>query len=72
MFGTTTKEGDEEGCLLGCYRMIMDIDRCFRGAYCLHHQGDLMMETENISKTPVNYKVTKRKFAKEKLRNSSK
>jgi hypothetical protein len=22
---------------------LVETDQCFRGAYCLHHQGDLMM-----------------------------
>jgi hypothetical protein len=32
---------------------IAEIDKRFRGAYCLHHQGAVMMEVENISETPV-------------------
>jgi hypothetical protein len=35
----------------------LEVDQCFRGAYCLHHQGDgimaLMMEAVCTSETPV-------------------
>jgi hypothetical protein len=28
-----------QNCLLGCTACKMIVDRRFRGAYCLHHQG---------------------------------
>jgi hypothetical protein len=38
---------------------IVEIDRCFRGAYRLHHQGD--EETVSTSETSVNfYEKTRR------------
>jgi hypothetical protein len=45
---------------------LVHFDRCFEGAYCLHHQGDeqlvaLMMEAISISETSVNiYQKTQR------------
>jgi hypothetical protein len=38
---------------------LLDVDRCFREAYCLHHQGDeseidMMMEAVSSSETQVN------------------
>jgi hypothetical protein len=38
-------------------------DRCFRGAYCLHHQGDdqlitLMMEAVRATETSVSIYLT--------------
>jgi hypothetical protein len=32
---------------------LVDTDRCFRGAYCLHHQGKMMMEAVNSPETSV-------------------
>jgi hypothetical protein len=43
---------------------LVDIDRCFRGAYCLHYQGvssltTLMMEAVSSSETLLNiYQTT--------------
>jgi hypothetical protein len=31
------------------------VDRRFRGTFCLHHQGALMMESARTSETSVNY-----------------
>jgi hypothetical protein len=40
----------------------VEVDRSFRGAYCLHHQGEefiaLMMEAVHTSETSVNFNVT--------------
>jgi hypothetical protein len=38
---------------------LEEIDRHFRGAYCLHHQGELlMMEAVSTSETSVNFYET--------------
>jgi hypothetical protein len=34
---------------------LVEVFRRFRGACCLHHQGDLMMETASTSETSVNF-----------------
>jgi hypothetical protein len=39
---------------------LIDIGRRFRGAYCLHHQDDEMMETVSSSETSVNIYQTTR------------
>jgi hypothetical protein len=36
----------------------VEVDRRFRGAYCVHHQGDLMMEAVGPSETSINFNVT--------------
>jgi hypothetical protein len=46
---------------------VVDVDRRFRGAYCLHHQGDvsitaLMMETVRISETSVYFQESTRHY----------
>jgi hypothetical protein len=35
-----------------------EVDRRFRRAYCLHHQGALMMEAVRTSETSANFNVT--------------
>jgi hypothetical protein len=39
---------------------LVEVDQCFRGAYCLHYQGDcLLIKTVHTSETSVNfYKTT--------------
>jgi hypothetical protein len=37
---------------------MIEIDRRFRDAYCLHHQGDLMIETVSTSETSANFYQT--------------
>jgi hypothetical protein len=45
---------------------LVDIERRFRGAYCLHQQGDLMMEAVNSSETSANvYQTTRRKMTED-------
>jgi hypothetical protein len=36
----------EDGCLLGC--SLVDIDRRFRGAYCLHHQATYIHPSSHL------------------------
>jgi hypothetical protein len=44
----------------------VEVDRRFRGAYCLNHQGDvLMMEAVRTSETSVNFNVTTRRYIPE-------
>jgi hypothetical protein len=49
---------------------IHDVQRRFKGAYCLHHQGDsffvLMMEAVRTSETSFNFNVTTRRYIPEK------
>jgi hypothetical protein len=50
---------------------LVEIDRCFRGAHCLHHQGDvliaLMMEAVSISETLVSfYQTTQRNIPEDR------
>jgi hypothetical protein len=40
---------------------LMDIDQRFRGVYCLHNQGALVMEAVSCSETLVNiHQITRR------------
>jgi hypothetical protein len=46
----------------------IDVDRRFRGAYCLHDKGDeiaLMMEAVRTSETSVNINLTTRRYIPE-------
>jgi hypothetical protein len=43
----------------------VDVDRRFRGAHCLHHQGVLMMEVALISETSANINLTTRRYIPE-------
>jgi hypothetical protein len=47
----------------------VEVDRCFIGAYCFHHQGYLfiapMMEAVHTSETSVNFNVTPRRYIPE-------
>jgi len=43
----------------------VEVDRRFRGAYCLHHQGALMMEAVRTSETSVNFNLTTRRYIPE-------
>jgi esterase/lipase superfamily enzyme len=36
---------------------LVEIDRYFIGAYCLHHQGDEMMEVPSAFETYVRFQV---------------
>jgi hypothetical protein len=40
---------------------LVDIYRRFRGVYCLHHQGDLMMEAVITSETSIIFYETTRR-----------
>jgi hypothetical protein len=37
---------------------FIETDQCFRDSYCLHHQGELMMEAVSISETLVIFHKT--------------
>jgi hypothetical protein len=39
---------------------MVEVDRRFRGSYCLHHQGALAMEAVRTSETSVNYYTSRR------------
>jgi hypothetical protein len=41
-------EYDVQSCLLGCTACKMIVDRRFRGAYCLHHQGSSLKRRSTI------------------------
>jgi hypothetical protein len=47
----------------------VEVDRRFRGAYCLHHQGDsvivLIMEAVRTSETSVNFNLNTRRYIPE-------
>jgi hypothetical protein len=44
----------------------LDVDQRFKGAYCLHHQGDgLIMEEVRTSETLVNINLTARQYMPE-------
>jgi DNA topoisomerase VI subunit B len=43
----------------------VDVDRRFRGAYCLHHQGALMIEAVRTTETSVNIYSTTRQHIPE-------
>jgi hypothetical protein len=46
----------------------IDVDRRFRGAYCLHHQGDLialMMKAVRTSEMSVNIYLTTQHYSPE-------
>jgi hypothetical protein len=55
------------------FRVFLDVAPCshvevyrrFRGAYCLHHQGALMMEAVRTSETSVNIYLTTRRWITE-------
>jgi hypothetical protein len=40
------------------FRVFWDVLQCFRGAYCLHHQGAQMMDAVRTSETSVNIYLT--------------
>jgi hypothetical protein len=41
---------------------LVEVERRFRGAYCLHHQGDLIaLEAERVLDTSVNFYEIKRR-----------
>jgi hypothetical protein len=40
---------------------MVETDRRFRGAYCLHHQGALVMEALSTSETSVDFYHTARR-----------
>jgi hypothetical protein len=45
---------------------LVEVGQCFKGACCLHHQGDeLTMEAVNISETSVNFGETTRRYIQE-------
>jgi hypothetical protein len=41
---------------------LVEIDRRFRGAYCLHHQGGLVVTAVSLSEMPVNLYQTARRI----------
>jgi hypothetical protein len=43
----------------------VEVDRRFRGAYCLHHQGDSSMEAVRTFETSVHFNVTARRYIPE-------
>jgi hypothetical protein len=43
----------------------VEVDRRFRGAYCLHHQWALMMETVHTSETSVNFNASTKRYIPE-------
>jgi hypothetical protein len=46
--------------------MSVEVDRRFRGAYCLHNQGDeFMMEAVRTSETSLNFNVITRRYIPE-------
>jgi hypothetical protein len=50
----------------------VEVDRRFRGAYCLHYQGGtaiaLIMEAVPTSETSVNFNVTTRRYIPENFK----
>jgi hypothetical protein len=46
---------------------LVEVDRHFRGAYCLHHQVALMVEAVSTSETSVNFYETTRRNIPEDL-----